>query len=120
MGLGHKFLKHVERTRLNLHLIDGAHLLEFSTRPDEDSTAQAKKGAEEIFRVYQAIRKELELYNPDLMEKPELIVINKADLFLGQPQFLRDVRVEFRKLLKDRHPEEPLLVCGIPVNVFTN
>jgi len=110
MGLGHKFLKHVERTRLNLHLIDGAHLLEFSTRPDENATAQAKKGAEEIFRVYQAIRKELELYNPDLMEKPELIVINKTDLFLGQPQFLRDVRIEFRKLLKDRSPDEPLLI----------
>lgn len=98
LGLGHKFLKHIERTRVNVHLIDGTHLLDFTTRPDEEPGASAKKGAEEIFRIYKAIRKELELYNPELADKDEIIVINKADLFQGQPQFLKDVKVEFKSL----------------------
>ena len=50
--------------------------------------------------VRRAIRKELELFNPDLADKDEVIVINKADLFQGQPQFLADVKTEFRKLLE--------------------
>ena len=117
LGLGHKFLKHIERCKITVHLLDGTHLLEFSTRPDEEKGASAKKGAQELFRLYTAIRKELELFNPDLGEKDEIIVINKTELFQGQIQFLKDVRAEFKKLLekstklkRDLHPQEPLLI----------
>ena len=117
-GLGHKFLKHIERTKITVHLLDGTHLLDFTTIPDEDEGASAKKGAKELFRLYLAIRKELELFNPDLADKDEIIVINKADLFQGQPQFLAEVRVELRKLLEKGTkkiarpllPKEPLTI----------
>lgn len=100
LGLGHKFLKHIERTKITVHLLDGTHLLDFITLPDEEPGANVKKAAAELHRLYLAIRKELEIYNPELEEKDEVIVINKADLFQGQPGFLPDVKVEFRKLLE--------------------
>lgn len=58
-GLGHEFLRHVERSRLLLHLIDGS-------APDPAAT-------------YRQIRAELKKHDPELMGKPELIVINKTD-----------------------------------------
>lgn len=118
LGLGHKFLKHIERTKITAHLLDGTHLLDFTTMPDDEPGASAKKGAQELYRLYLAIRKELELYNPDLADKDEIIVINKADLFQGQPNFLNDVRAEFRALYqkdgkKSRRkllPKEPFAI----------
>ena len=59
-GLGHKFLKHIERTKTLLHCISA----------DTDDTPEA----------YKIVRKELELYNKDIGEKPELVVITKADM----------------------------------------
>ncbi len=62
-GLGHSFLRHTERTRAIVHLIDP--LPEVGTPVDN----------------YRLIRKELEAYSADLAEKPEIIAMNKADLF---------------------------------------
>ena len=59
-GLGDRFLKHVERCGVLLHLIDGS---------DED-----------IVENYRVIRRELAGYSPELLEKPEVIAINKIDL----------------------------------------
>ena len=114
-GLGHKFLKHIERTKITVHLLDGTHLLDFTTLPDESPSASAKKGAKELLRLYLAIRNELELFNPELSEKDEVIVINKSDLFLGQPEFLNEVKSEFKALLekgpkkiqRTLYPKEP-------------
>ena len=118
LGLGTKFLKHIERTKITVHLLDGTHLLDFTTMPDEESKASVRKGAEELHRLYLAIRKELELFNPELAEKDEVIVINKADLFLGQPDFLNEVKAEFRKILttgstkipREIFPKEPYAI----------
>jgi len=62
-GLGHKFLRHVERTRVLVHL------LEVSAEPGRTP-----------LRDYLAIRKELALYDPDLAARPEIVVLNKLDL----------------------------------------
>ena len=63
VGLGHEFLRHVERTRVLIHLVepfpaDGGDPLE----------------------NYRTIRRELELYSPALAEKPEIIAVSKAEL----------------------------------------
>ncbi|RME44777.1 MAG: GTPase ObgE [Chloroflexi bacterium] len=60
IGLGDKFLRHVERTRLLIHLLDGA-----SQDPLND---------------FDAINRELALYSRRLAEKPQLVVLNKIDL----------------------------------------
>lgn len=62
-GLGDRFLKHVERSNFLLHLVD------LSTMDEEDPLYN-----------YQAINKELKLYNPDLVKKKQIIVLNKTDL----------------------------------------
>ena len=62
-GLGHEFLRHVERTRLLVHLIDAA--------PIDGSDPVAN---------YRTIRQELEHYSPALAHRPELLVVTKMDL----------------------------------------
>lgn len=62
-GLGHDFLKHIERTRILVHLLD-------ILPPDNSDPVDN----------YHKIRRELELHSKTLIEKPELIVLNKADL----------------------------------------
>jgi GTP-binding protein len=61
-GLGHQFLRHIERTKVLIHLVDV-------------SGASGRDPVED----FETIRKELSLYNPELLRKPELIVANKID-----------------------------------------
>ncbi|MGH7770367.1 MAG: GTPase ObgE [Candidatus Binatia bacterium] len=62
-GLGHKFLKHVSRTSVLIHLIDASRITE------EDPLAD-----------WRAINRELELFDPALAAKPQIVVANKIDL----------------------------------------
>lgn len=62
-GLGLKFLRHIERTRLILHLVE--------VEPEDGS---------DPIENYHIIRKELAEYSQELAEKPELIVVSKLDL----------------------------------------
>lgn len=59
VGLGDRFLKHVERCSVFLHLLDAT--------------------AEDVAGDYKTIRKELELYNAKLKQKPEVVALNKCD-----------------------------------------
>jgi len=61
-GLGARFLRHIERTRIFLHLIDVSDMAE------QDPVAR-----------YVTIRRELEMYSPELLLKPEAIVATKID-----------------------------------------
>ena len=65
-GLGHKFLRHIERTRVLLHLIDAS--------------------SEDPARDYQAVRGELERFSPKLARKKEITAFSKADLVQGEPE----------------------------------
>ena len=62
VGLGHKFLKHIERTKIIAHVVDMS--AEEGRDPYED---------------YVAIRKELEAFSTKLLTKPEIIIANKMD-----------------------------------------
>lgn len=62
-GLGHRFLKHVERCRALLHLV--------TFDPTEDREPLAD---------YDALRNELEKFDPQLAERPEIVALSKADL----------------------------------------
>jgi GTPase len=73
-GLGHEFLRHVERTRLLLHLIDLSCQLEF---PDQELVPL-------ILSRYDAIAKELQKYKDTLANKPQVIVLSKADALLPE------------------------------------
>ncbi len=61
-GLGHDFLRHVERTKVLVHLIDGSQ-----------DTAEA------MISDYEEILNELSLYNKEILERPRLTVISKLD-----------------------------------------
>ena len=65
-GLGHEFLRHIERTRVLLYVVDasGTH----GSHPVGDLTA---------------VRKELRLHNPVLLTRPALVLANKSDLIEG-------------------------------------
>jgi GTP-binding protein len=74
-GLGHQFLRHLQRTRLLLHLVDLV-----PSDPDADPVADAR-----------AIVKELAKYDPALHAKPRWLVLNKLDLV---PEEERDAQVK--------------------------
>ena len=61
IGLGHEFLRHIERTRVLIHLVDGT-----SENPSED---------------FHKINKELALFSEALIGKPQILAINKVDLY---------------------------------------
>lgn len=63
VGLGHDFLRHIERVKMLVHVVDVSGI------EDRDPTED-----------YFTIRKELESYSPLLAEKPEIIVANKIDI----------------------------------------
>lgn len=72
VGLGFDFLRHVERTRLLIHVVDAAGI--DGRDPLED---------------YRKINDELHLYQPELARRPQIVALNKADLPEGQAQIAR-------------------------------
>ena len=60
IGLGHEFLRHAERARLYVHMLDGL--------------------SDDLVHDYQMINQELEQFNPEMAEKPQLVVVNKLDV----------------------------------------
>lgn len=70
VGLGHAFLRHVERTRILLHIVDVSGIE--GRDPVED---------------FHAINRELKLYSEKLAEKPQIVLANKADLPMFEEQY---------------------------------
>ena len=77
-GLGHQFLRHVERCRALLHIVEAT----FTTGPD--------RTPKEDFDV---INRELAHYAPDLAKKPQVVVLNKVDAI--DPKDVEEYRREF-------------------------
>ena len=87
-GLGHSFLRHIERTRLLVHLLNGV-----SPDPVGD---------------YQAINQELELFNPLLADKPQIVVLNKMDV-----SEVREAWPEIARRLRSQGLAEPLAISAV-------
>jgi len=76
-GLGHQFLRHVSRTRVLAHLVSlGEH--------DEGAVHGGNTDTPDPIRRYYALREELESYDQDLANRPEIIVLTKKDLVLDE------------------------------------
>jgi GTP-binding protein len=91
-GLGHRFLKHLQRTGLLLHLVDIAPF-----DPDADPAKDAK-----------AILKELKKYDQALHKKPRWLLINKIDLV---PEEEREARIA--ALVKSYKPKKHFVISAI-------
>ena len=77
-GLGHEFLRHIERTKLLAHVID---VSDFRER--------------DPIEAFHAINRELELYSPELARKPQVVVANKIDA-LSDKSLLKKLEEYFR------------------------
>ena len=81
IGLGHEFLRHVERTKVIIHIVDAA----------------GTEGRDPIQDIH-AINKELKEYNPELLEKPQVIAANKIDAIYGdENEIISALRKEFEE-----------------------
>lgn len=79
IGLGHEFLRHIERTKVMIHMVDAA-------------SVEGRDPIEDI----RAINKELEAYNPKLLEKPQAIAANKIDaIYEGENEIIQKLRETF-------------------------
>jgi GTP-binding protein len=89
LGLGHDFLRHIQRTRVLIHLLDGT--------------------SDDLVSDYSQINSELALFDPDLANKPQLVAINKIDL----PEVSLKVEVIKKKLSKDKKISEIYAISGL-------
>jgi GTP-binding protein len=71
-GLGDRFLRHVERTRVLVHLVDAGSLA---------------LGPRDLVADYEAIRRELGAYEPALLARPEIVALTKVDLLADRRPF---------------------------------
>ena len=69
VGLGFEFLRHIERTRVIIHIVDAAG-------------SEGRNPVEDIY----AINKELENYNPEIARIPQVIAANKTDMIFAQEE----------------------------------
>ena len=80
-GLGHRFLKHIERTKLLLHLLD------ITYQPEGD-----------ILEDFFTVRDEMLAYNPQLAEKPQMVLITKMDLCTAGNRDLGELREALKRI----------------------
>ena len=87
VGLGHEFLRHIERAGILVHLVE----------------PEPTDGTEPLAN-YKAIRAELELHDVELGRRPEIVVVTKADL---------PSATEVRRLLAELTGREVLLISAV-------
>lgn len=94
IGLGHEFLRHIERTKVIVHMVDAA------STEGRDPIADIK-----------AINSELEAYNPELLKKPQVIAANKIDVIYddGEESPIDKIKKEF----------EPQGILVYPISAVT-
>lgn len=80
-GLGHRFLRHIERTRVLLHVVSPE-----SGMDEENNPVYAVVNPDDMIYAYNLVREELRSYSDILLEKPYLIALNKSDLLTPEQQ----------------------------------
>lgn len=79
VGLGHEFLRHIERTRVIIHMVDAA-------------STEGRDPVEDIYKI----NEELKAYNPEIAERPQIIAANKIDaIYEGDEDPVELIRKEF-------------------------
>ena len=78
VGLGYEFLRHIERTKLIVHIVDAA----------------STEGRDPIEDIY-AINRELEAYNAEIALRPQMIAANKIDMIYGDEDPVAKIKAEF-------------------------
>lgn len=81
-GLGHKFLKHIERTKFLVHLIDAS--------------------SKDFVKDYKTIRAELGAYNKEMLNKKEILVISKIDNLYPNVKEIISGKLKTQKILKPK------------------
>lgn len=81
-GLGHDFLRHVERTAVILHLIDSYH--------------------QDAGQAYQTVRAELEAYQPELIKRPEIVALTKVEGL--DNEIIDDLMGQLRRVIDPKTP----------------
>lgn len=81
-GLGHDFLRHIERTAVILHLIDSYN--------------------DDVADVYQTIRAELEAYQPELIKRPEIVALTKVEGL--DNEIIDDLMAQLRRVVGTKTP----------------
>ncbi len=93
-----------------MHLLDGSRLLDDATRPGGRAEARLEEAISELVRRYEAIRRELGLFDESLLGKPELVVLNKLDLLDFDRALVDRARAALRARLGSA---EPHIVSGV-------
>ena len=94
VGLGHEFLRHIERTRVIIHIVDAA-------------SVEGRDPVEDIYKI----NKELEAYNPEIAARPQVIAANKIDCIFddGEESPIDQLKAEF----------EPQGISVYPISAVT-
>ena len=94
VGLGHEFLRHIERTRVIIHIVDAA-------------SVEGRDPVEDIHKI----NRELEAYNPEIAARPQVIAANKIDCIFddGEESPIDQLKAEF----------EPQGISVYPISAVT-
>ncbi len=90
-GLGHEFLRHIERTKVLAFVLD---VSDFAQIPPKEA--------------FEILRRELENYSPDLLKKPAIVVLNKIDA-VSDPSVIE----ELKKYFKEKYGLEVIAISAI-------
>lgn len=96
VGLGHEFLRHIERTKLIVHIVDAA-------------STEGRDPIEDI----RAIDKELMAYNPEIADRPRIIAANKIDMIYTEEDPVAKLKAEFEPLGIPVYPISALSGQGV-------
>lgn len=96
VGLGHEFLRHIERTKLIVHIVDAA-------------STEGRDPIEDI----RAIDKELMAYNPEIVNRPRIIAANKIDMIYTEDDPVAKLKAEFEPLGIPVYPISALSGQGV-------